>query len=111
MKSVHAHGLVADFAPRAVFADNSANHNREIGRTASGAERAQLLGALTNAEGALGLRVGMRFLFDKIAFDVTAEFVANMYAPSFQNAFSAGAQPTFMVTSSCRRVCRLINNL
>ena len=52
MKSVHAHGSVADFTPRAVFADNAADHNREIGRTASGAERAQLLGELANAEDA-----------------------------------------------------------
>jgi len=50
MKSVHAHGLVADFTPRAVFADNAADHNREIGRTGTGAERAKLLGALANSQ-------------------------------------------------------------
>jgi hypothetical protein len=60
MKSVNAHGSVADFTPRAVFAENAADHNREIGRTGGGAERAQLLGALANAEGAYRFRVGVR---------------------------------------------------
>jgi hypothetical protein len=44
MKSVHAHGSVADFTPRAVFADNAADHNREITQAAVMAKRAQLLG-------------------------------------------------------------------
>jgi hypothetical protein len=73
---MHAHGSVADFTPRAVFADNAANHNREIGRTASGAERAQLLGALPEAEGAHRLRIGMRLPCHKIIFDISAEFIA-----------------------------------
>jgi hypothetical protein len=69
MKSVHAHGSVADFTPRAVFADNAADHNREIGQTASAAERARLLGALANAEGAHRLRIGVRLSFHEIIFD------------------------------------------
>jgi hypothetical protein len=73
MKSVHAHGSVADFTPRAVFADNAADHNREIGRTASAADRAQLLGALANAEGAHRLRIGMRFPFHEVTLDVAAK--------------------------------------
>jgi hypothetical protein len=75
MKSVDAHGSVADFTQRAVFADNAADHNSEIGRT-GGAERAQLLGALANAEGAHRLRIGMRFPRHKIIFDISAEFIA-----------------------------------
>jgi hypothetical protein len=70
---VHAHGSVEDFTPRAVFADNAANHNREIGRTASAADRAQLLGALANAEGAHRLRIGMRFPFHEVTLDVAAK--------------------------------------
>jgi hypothetical protein len=76
MKSVHAHGSVADFTSRAVFADNAADHNREIGRTASGTERAQLVGALPNTERAHRLRIGMRFPRHEIIFDVSAEFIA-----------------------------------
>ena len=83
MKSVHAHGSVADFTPRAVFADNAADHNREIGRTASGAERAQLLGALANAEDAHRFRVGVRLSFDKVVFDVSAEFIAKHISAVF----------------------------
>jgi hypothetical protein len=76
MKSVHAHGSVADFPPRAVFADNAEDNNREIGRNARRAEGAQLLGALADAEGTERFRVGGRFPFDKIVFDVSTEFVA-----------------------------------
>jgi hypothetical protein len=36
---VHAHGSVADFTPRAVFADNATDHNREVGRGAGQAKR------------------------------------------------------------------------
>ena len=76
MKSVHGHGSVADFTPRGVLADNAADHNREIGRPAGGAERAQLLGALANAERAHRFRVGVRFPRHKIVFDISAEFIA-----------------------------------
>jgi hypothetical protein len=76
MKSVHTHGSVADFTPRVVFADNAADHNREIGRTPSGAERAQLLGALRNAERAHRLRIGIWLPLHQIAFDKSPEFIA-----------------------------------
>ena len=73
---MHAHGSVAVFTPRAFFADNAADHNREIGRTASMAKRAQLLGSLANTKGACWPCVGVRFPFDKIVIDVSAEFIA-----------------------------------
>jgi hypothetical protein len=83
MKSVHAHGSVADFTPRALFANNAADHNREIGQTASGAHRAQLLGMVAHAEGAHRLCIRMRFPFDQIIFDVSAEFVTKHIGAMF----------------------------
>src|SRR5262249_30233781 len=101
MESVHAHGSVADFTPRAVFADNAANHNREIGRTASGAARAQLLGALTNAEGAKQFRVGLRLPFHQIILDVVAKFIAKAIPPLLpQGSLPPGPPNRFIITCS-----------
>jgi hypothetical protein len=89
MKSVHAHGSVAVFTPRAFFADNAADHNREIGRTASMAKRAQLLGSLANTKGACWPCVGVRFPFDKIVVDISVEFITKHVSAIFPKSLAA----------------------